>query len=418
MKKRLLTAVVITAAVSLIAVGLISSPSASQAQAKGPIKIGFITPLSGGFVANGKDMLMGFQLYLEEIGYQAAGRKIELLVEDDEAIPATSLTKTRKLVEKDGVHMMAGGLVASTGYALVPYIESKEIPMFYPIMANDDLTQRKISKWIVRTGWSSSQPNHALADYAYNTLKYRKVSIIAYDFAFGWESVGGFQKVFEDMGGKVLQKIWTPMTAQDFSPYLSQISKEADAVFAVFSGRATMQFVKQYQEFGLKDKIPLIGGGTVTDEHALPSMGDEAIGIITALHYSEALDNPANKKFVKAFREKAKKAASYYSEGGYTGARWVVEAIKAIHGDVENREMFIRALKKVELTDVPRGPFKLDSYGNPVENIYIRKVERVGGELQNTVIYTYPNVSQFWKYKPEEFLKQPVYSRDYPAIKP
>jgi len=316
MKKGLWTAILMVVAVSFVIFG----PSASWAQAKGPIKIGFITPLSGGFVANGKDMLMGFQLYLEEIGYQVAGRKIELLVEDDEAIPATSLTKTRKLVEKDGVHMMAGGLVASTGYALVPYIESKEIPMFYPIMANDDLTQRKISKWIVRTGWSCSQPNHPLADYAYNILKFRKVSCIAYDFAFGWESMGGFQKVFEDMGGKVLQKIWPPMTTQDFSPYLAQISKEADAVYALFSGRATMQFVKQYQEFGLKGKIPLIGGGTVTDEHALPSMGDEAIGIITALHYSEALDNPVNKKFVKAFREMAKKPASYYSEGSYTAA--------------------------------------------------------------------------------------------------
>jgi branched-chain amino acid transport system substrate-binding protein len=414
MKKERLVAILMMVAVSLI----MFSPSASQAQAKGPIKIGFITPLSGGFVANGRDMLVGFQLYLEEIGYQAAGRRIELLVEDDEAIPATSLTKPRKLVEKDGVHMMAGGLLASTGYALVPYIESKEIPMFYPIMANDDLTQRKISKWIVRTGWSCSQPNHPLADYAYNTLKFRKVSCIAYDFAFGWESMGGFHKVFEDMGGRVLQRIWTPMTAQDFSPYLSQISKEADGVYALFSGRATMQFVKQYQEFGLKGKIPLIGGGTVTDEHALPSMGDEAIGIITALHYSEALDNPVNKKFVKAFREKAKKSASYYSEGSYTGARWVVEAIKSINGDVENREKFIEALKKVEITDVPRGPFKLDSYGNPIQNVYIRKVERVGGELQNTVIYTYPNVSQFWIYKPEEFLKQPVYSRDYPALKP
>jgi len=394
------------------------APMPSLIEAKEPIKIGFITPLSGPFVANGRDILMGFQLYLEEIGYQVAGRKIELLVEDDEAIPAVSLTKTRKLVEKDGVHMMAGGLLASTGYALVPYVESKQIPMFYPIMANDDLTQRKISKWIVRTGWSCSQPNHPLADYAYNFLKFRKVSMIAYDFAFGWESMGGFHKVFEDMGGKVLQKIWPPMTAQDFSPYLAQISREADGVYALFSGRATMQFLKQYNEFGLKAKIPLIGGGTLTDEHALPSMGDEAIGVITALHYSEALDNPANKKFVKAFREKAKKAASYYAEGSYTGARWVIEAIKAVHGDIENKEKFIEAMKKVELADVPRGPLKLDKYGNPIQNIYIRKVERVKGELQNTVIYTYPNVSQFWKYSPEEFLKQPVYSRDYPPLKP
>jgi len=313
---------------------------------------------------------------------------------------------------------MTGGLMASTGYALMPYIDSKEIPMTYPIMAPDDLTQRQRAKWIVRTGWNSSQPNHPFGEYAYNTLKFRKIAMIALDYAFGWENVGGFQKTFEEAGGKIVQKIWTPLTVQDFSPYLSQISKEADAVYAMFTGRTTLQLIKQYQEFGLKGKLPLIGGGTTTDEHALPSMGDEAIGVITALHYSEALDNPANKKFVKAYREKAKKAASYYSEGTYTGAKWIVEAIKAVKGDVENRPKFMEALRKVELKDIPRGAFKLDAYGNPIQNVYIRKVERVGGELQNTVIQTYPNVSQFWKFKPEEFLKQPVYSREYPPLKP
>jgi branched-chain amino acid transport system substrate-binding protein len=313
---------------------------------------------------------------------------------------------------------MSGGLMASTGYALAPYIDSKEIPMTYPIMAPDDLTQRQRAKWIVRTGWNSSQPNHPLGEYAYNVLKFRKVAMMALDYAFGWENVGGFQKTFEEAGGKIVQKIWTPLTVTDFSPYLAQISKEADAVYAMFTGRTTLQFNKQYQEFGLKAKLPLIGGGTTTDEHALPSMGDEVIGVITSLHYSEALDTPANKKFVKAFRQKAKKAASYYSEGTYTGARWIIEAIKDIKGDVENRPKFMEALRNVQIKDVPRGPLKLDSYGNPIQNVYIRKVARVGGELQNTVIYTYPNVSQFWKYKPEEFLKQPVYSREFPPLKP
>ncbi len=414
MRKGLWTALLLLAAVSLITV----NPSVLLAQGKGPIKIGFIAPFSGGFAAQGKDMLGALQLYFEEIGYQAAGRKIELIMEDDEANPAVGLTKTRKLVEKDGVHLMTGGMMASTGYALAPYIDSQEIPMTYPVISSDDLTQRKIPKWIVRTGWSSCQPHQPFGEYAYNVLKFKKISIIAYDFAFGWECVGSFHKVFEDSGGRIVQKIWVPLTAQDFSPYLSQISKDVDAVFAVFSGRQTLQFVKQYQEFGLKGKIPLIGGGTVTDEHALPSMGDEAIGIITPLHYSEVLDNPANKKFVKAFREKAKKAASYYSEATYTGARWITEAIKATNGDVENRGKFLEALKKVEIKDDARGPMKMDSYGNPIQNIYIRKVERVNGELQNTVIHTYPNISQFWKYKPEEFLKQPVYSREFPPLKP
>jgi branched-chain amino acid transport system substrate-binding protein len=390
----------------------------SWAQVKGPIKIGFIAPLTGGNAFVGRDMAGGLHLYLDEIGYKAAGRKIEVITEDTEGVPAVALTKTRKLVEKDGVHVMTGGLLASTGYALQPYIDSKQIPMTYPIMAPDDLTQRHRAKWIVRTSWTSSQHNHPFGEYAYRVLKYRKISTICLDYAFGWEQVGGLQRTFEEAGGKIIQKIWCPMTVTDFSPYLAQISKDADAVFAMFFARTALQFAKQYQEFGLKAKIPLITGGTTTDEHVLPSMGDEALGLISALHYSAALDTPVNKKFVKAYREKEKKVPSYYSEGPYTGTRWIVEAIKAIDGDVENAAKFLAALKKVDLKDMPRGPMKLDAYGNPIQNTYIRKVERVGGELQNTVIYTYPNVSQFWKYNPEEYLKLPLYTRDYPPLKP
>ena len=382
MKKLVLWVTLLLAVASII----IFSPGPSWAQGKGPIKIGVLSPLTGMMSATVKDMLAGMQIYMEEIGYQAAGRKIELIVEDDEAVPATGLTKARKLVEKDAVQIMTGATMASTGYALAPYIDSKEIPMTYPIIAAEDLTQRQRPKWIVRTGWNCSQANHPFGQYVYQLLKFRKVAVVGLDFAFGWENSGCFQKTFEEAGGKVVQKIWIPLTVTDFSPYLAQIPKDIDGVYAVLAARSALQFTKQYQEFGLKAKIPLIGGGTTTDEHVLPSMGDEAVGIITPLHYSEALDNPANKKFVKAFREKAKKSASYFSEGTYTGARWIVEAIKAVKGDVENRGRLLEALKKVELGDVPRGSFKLDDYGNHVQNVYIRKVERVGGELQNTVV--------------------------------
>ena len=414
MKRSLFFVGLIMAVASLIT--FTSSPL--LAQVKGPIKIGLIAPLTGGSAFIGRDMSDGLTLYLEEIGYKVAGRKIEVITEDTEGVPAVALTKTRKLVEKDGVHVMTGGLLASTGYALQPYIDSKQIPMTYPIMAPDDLTQRQRAKWIIRTSWTSSQHNHPFGEYAYHVLKYRKIATICLDYAFGWEQVGGLQRTFEEAGGKIVQKIWCPMTVTDFSPYLAQISKEADAVFAMFFARTALQFAKQYQEFGLKGKIPVIAGGTTTDEHVLPSMGDEALGFITALHYSAAIDTPVNKRFVKAYREKEKKVPSYYSEGPYTGVRWIVEAIKAIDGDVENAAKFLEALKKVELKDMPRGPMKLDDYGNPIQNTYIRKVERVGGELQNTVIHTYPNVSQFWKYKPEEYLKLPLYTRDYPPLKP
>ena len=270
---------------------------------------------------------------------------------------------------------------------------------------------------MVRTGWNSSQSTHAFGEWVAKNLKYKKIATVGFDYAFGWESVGGFQRTFEEQGGQIVQKIWTPLNTNDFSPFIAQIRRDVDAVFVVFFGRGSLQFVKQYSDSGLKAKIPLLGNGTTTDESVLPQMGDEALGVYTTLHYSAALDNPANKRFAKAFEAKAGKMPSYYAETCYTNARWIVEAIKAIGGKVEDREAFLAALKKVELKDFPRGPVVIDRWGNPIQNVYIRKVERVGGQLQNTVIFTYPQVSQFWKYNPEEFLKMPVYTRDYPPCK-
>jgi len=247
--------------------------------------------------------------------------------------------------------------------------------------------------------------------------KYRKIAAIGMDYAFGYEIIGGFQQVFEEGGGQIVQRIWAPLNTNDFAPFLAQLRRDTDAVLALFTGRLALQFVKQYEEAGLKGKLPLLGGGTITDETVLPQMGDEALGLITALHYSQALDNPANAKFSRAFEASAGKIASYYSEATYTNARWIVEAIKAVGGKAEDRDALLAALRRVDLKESARGPLKVDDFGNPIQNIYIRKVERVGGKLQNTVIATYPGVSQFWKYKPDEYMKRPLYGRDYPPCK-
>jgi len=392
---------------------LLGSLTPASAQSKGPIRVGFLAPLSGGLAQNGKDMLDGFQLYLEEISGQMEGRKVEFIPEDTEGQPARTLTKARKLVENDKVHILVGPLLASSGYALLPYVNQQKIPNLMPITSADDLTQRKASEYIIRTGWTSSQPSHPFGEWVYKTLGYKKIAAIGLDYSFGWEVLDGFQRTFEESGGKIVQKLWTPFTVQDFSPYLAQIPKDVDAVFANFGGKYTIQFAKQYQDFGLKGRIPLIGSGIVTDEHALPSMGDEALGIITALHYSAAIDTPENKAFVKAYRAKYNKPPGYFSEGCYTGGRWMSAAVKAVNGKVEDRRKFLEALKKVEMKTAPRGPMIMDAYGNPIENIYIRKVERVGGELQNSIIHTFPNVSQFWKYNPKEYMQKPFYGREY-----
>ena len=211
-------------------------------------------------------------------------------------------------------------MMASTGYALAPYIDSKEIPMTYPVMAPDDLTQTPEGKMDRAHGMerqSAQSPPRRVRSHHAQIQKDRHIGL---DYAFGWEVIGGFQRTFEENGGKIVQKIWCPLTTQDFGPYLSQISKDIDAVLALFAGRSCLQFAKQYQEFGLKGKIPVIAAGPTTDESVLPQMGDEVIGYYGALHYSAAIDNPANKKFVKTYREKAKKVPSYFSETCYTGA--------------------------------------------------------------------------------------------------
>ncbi len=385
---------------------------------RGPVRVGFLAPFTGPFAQIGKDMWDGFRLYFEEIGMQAAGRKIELLVEDSWVEPADAITKLRKLVEKDRVHVAAGGLTTPTAYALQAYVDAQRLPFLVPISCADDLTQRKIGKWYVRSGWTCSQTTHPFGDYAYKVLGYRKVVGLNFDLGSGYEGLGGFQRVFEEHGGQVIQKLWTPLTVTDFAPYLAQIKREADAVFAFAAGAASLRLVKQYAEYGLKGRIPLIGPGLLTDETSLPSMGDEAIGVVTALHYSEALDNPANKRFKAAFEKLAGRIASYYSANSYTAGRWMVEALKAVGGEVENKERYLAALKAVEVPDDPRGPMKIDRWGSAVQNVYIRRVERAGGRLQNTVIHTYPGVSQFWSYKPEDFLKNPVYDRDkFPGCK-
>ena len=405
----------ISRALSLTLLALMLTTSAAPAAE--PIKVGYMGPLTGIFAQAGKDMLDGLKMGVESAGGQAAGRKIEIVEEDNEGNPASAQTKYRKLVQQDKIHVLAGVLLANIGYALVPPIERDELPALF-LTTPDDLTKRRPPKWILRSNFAASQPMHALGDYAAKTLKLKRVAAIAMDNPFGHEGIGGFQRVFEDAGGRIVQKTWVPLNAMDFAPYLTQIPKDVDAVVQVFVAGQAVRFAKQYADAGLKDK-PLIGTGVFTDESALRSMGDEAIGIIGASIWSPTLTNPANQAFMKLAEARLKRTPAYFHAVMYSAGRWITDAAKAVEGKVEDRAKFLAAIRKaIETTDDPRGPIKLDEYNNPTENVYVTKVEKVGGRLQTTVIHTYPMVSQFWTYKPDEFLKTPAYDRNYPPLKP
>jgi branched-chain amino acid transport system substrate-binding protein len=401
---------------SCIALGIVSPSIAAE-----ELRIGMIVPVTGPFAQVGKDMADGLNMYLEEANNDFAGAKVKLIVEDSQAKPDTAVTKAKKLTLQDKVHILIGGVLATEGYAIAPVSTNDKTVYISSVAASDDLTQRDLPKhpYFIRTGWSSSQPHHALGQWACDQ-GYKTIVTIGADYAFGHESVGGFQKVFEDCGGKIVQKIWPPLGSKDFGPYIPIIKGDADAVFTLMVGPMVLQFPKQLRGAGYRK--PIIGGGTSYDEFALPFMGDEVIGDVSALQYSAALETPRNEAFVKKYRAKYGKVPSYFSETNYTSGQLINEVMKATKGNWPGAEPFVKAMAGLRI-DAVRGPVAFDDMRNPVQNIYIKKVEKKKlfgydkDELWNTVIKTYPNVSQFWTYDKASFLAQPVYSRDFPPCR-
>ena len=393
------------------------SMNAAQAE---ELRIGFIAPLTGIFAQVGKDMRNGFQMYLDEHGNKLGGATVKFIVEDNQGKSDAAVTKAKKLVLSDKAQMFIGGLLASTGYALAPVSNEEKTLYIASIPAADDLTQRQASKYpfFFRTTWTSSQPHHPLGQWACDQ-GYKKIVAIAADYAFGYEVVGGFQKAFEDCGGKIVQKLWPRLGEKDFGPFIPQIKQDADAVFSLMVGPMALQFPKQLRGSGYKK--PIVGGGTSYDEFILPNMGDFVIGDVSALQYSAAIDTPKNEAFVKAYRKKYGKVPSYYSEANYTTAQIIDEAMKKAGGKYPGPEKFVEIMGSLKI-DAVRGPVHFEDR-NPIENIYIKKVEKKKmfgypkAELWNVVIKTYPAVSQYWTYGKEKFLKQPVYSRNFPPCK-
>ncbi|MGY3607525.1 MULTISPECIES: ABC transporter substrate-binding protein [unclassified Bradyrhizobium] len=399
--------------------GVLSAPFLARAQAA-PIRIGLMAPQTGVVAAGGREIIDGFSLFWESAGNQAGGRKVEIIVEDDASNPDTALQKARRLVEQAKVDMLFGNLLANTGLAVANYVKGNGTPYFIPVIAADDLTQRARIKNVIRAGgYSASQFSRPLADWA---LKqgYRRVAMISQDYTFGHEQCGGFAQTFTEGGGTVVGQFWHPLNTSDFSPYLGQVAGvKADVVFAMQTGADATRLIQQYASFGLKDQIPLLGSQNATDQSVIRTMGAECEGIVTSAHFAEGADLPATHAFVKTYSDKFSKIPSLYAFSHYVGAMWVAKAINAINGKVEDRDVFLDTVLKTDLPDSPLGKaVRFDDYGNPVYDVVIRKtMKNKDGKFWNVPIGGYPQVSQFWKYDPATYMKQPPYSRDFQGIK-
>ena len=283
----------------------------ARAQVAEPLKIGFLTVDTGPLAAGGKQQEEGAALFLKERGGMIAGRKVELIKQDTAGNPSLARTKTQELVERYKVPVMIGPLATNEALAMDGYIRDTKVPLITTTSAATvDLKAHPVNPWVLHAFGTAPQVTFPLGDYAAKTLGYKRMAIVAEDFTYGYEGAGGFQLAFEAAGGKIVQKLWPPLNAPEYAPYLAQIKSNIDGIYMGFAGINPLRFLKQFNEYGLKGKLGVLGNTTSTDEGILKLMGDEAVGVYTAGWYAAGLDTPDNKKFVAGIN-----AANHHDPG-------------------------------------------------------------------------------------------------------
>ena len=383
-----------------------------------PLRVGVILPLTGNIASSGEDGRAGWELYWENNPIEIGGRTVEFQVEDTAGDPDTALQKVDQLVGSYGAEFIVGPILANVGLAVADRLKDDPNVIFVaPISSADDLTQRTLYPNFIRAGgWTSSQTSHVLGDYAAEN-GYGNVATLCTDYAFGHEMCGGFVQVFTEAGGTVdpANQLWNPLGTQDFATYVTQLQGIApEAVFAIQVGGSVGDFLNAWSDFGMKDQIPILGGEVLLDQSTIRALDPTVVdGIISSGHWAEGLETPEAQEFVEIYDEATGNLPSYYSAAMWTAAQYVAATLEEMEGDLTDKEATIEVMKGLEL-QTPMGPSTLDEYGNPIYDIYIRQIEiRDDGRAWNTVIETYEDIDQFWPKEAEEYLEQPVYSREF-----
>lgn len=376
-----------------------ASPTRAATPSGEAMRIGVLLTLSGPASPNGEANLRGIQLAFQEAGNAIAGRPFELIIEDSAGQPDQALAKARQLVEQRRVHLLLGITLSNEAAALRDYLHQNQVVTIVTNAALQALTRdpKMRSPYIFRVSYANGQYDSPVADYAYQELGYRRMLGFAADYAAGKEEIAAFKARFEKAGGQFVDEIYSPMGTQDFGPYLQRIQQQAGNIDAVFQFHGlssdAIRLVVQYEEFGLKDQIPLIASGATTDDSILPEMGDAAVGLVSGTVYTASIDLPENKAFVDAFRQKYNRVPGQVDYIGYLGGLVARQAIEAVKGNVENKQDLLQAIKAAQVKG-PAGTFRFhpESQG-PVVNVYICRVaKRSDGTYYNEILKTIQNV--------------------------
>src|SRR6202046_1906241 len=380
-----------------VGVAILGALALTPARAQETVKIGLTLPMTGGQASTGKQIDNAIKLYMQQNGDTVAGKKIEIILKDDAALPDNTKRLAQELIVNDKVNFIAGFGVTPAALAAAPLATQAKVPEVVMAAGTSIITER--SPYIVRTSFTLPQSSTIIADWAVkNGIK--KVATLTSDYAPGHDALNFFKEHFVAGGGEIVEEVKTPLATPDFAPFLQRMKDaKPDAMFVFVPAGQGGNFMKQYAERGLdKAGIKVIGPGDVTDDDLLKDMGDAVLGTVTAHIYSAAHPSAANKEFVAAYKRAYARRRGFMAVGGYDGINLVYEALKKTGGKADG-DSLIAAMKGMKW-ESPRGPISIDPETRDiVQDVYIRKVEKVDGELYNVEFAKFDAVKDSGKTK-------------------
>jgi branched-chain amino acid transport system substrate-binding protein len=336
------------------------------------LRVGLMLPYTGTYAALGVAITNGFKLAVNENGGKLGGREVEYFTVDDESDPAKAPENTNKLVQRDKVDVLVGTVHSGVQMGMVKVVRDSGTLMVIPNAGAEAATGALCAPNIFRTSFSNWQPAYPMGKVAFDK-GYRNVVTLSWKYGAGEESVEGFKEAFEKAGGKVVKEMYLPFPNVEFQPFITEIAAlKPDAVYVFFAGGGAVKFVKDYAAAGLKDKIPLLGAGFLTDG-TLDAQGDAAQGLLTTLHYGDGIDTPRNKAFRLEYAKTFKLQPDVYAVQGYDAGLLLVSGLAATKGNLSNQPALIHAMENATI-DSPRGKWTMSKAHNPVQDIYLRQV--------------------------------------------
>ena len=352
---------------------------------QGKLKVGLMLPYSGTYTALGVAIENGFKLRVEEQGGKLGGREIEYVKVDDESDPAKATDNVNKLIKRDNVDVIVGTVHSGVAMAMAKAAKESGTTLIVPNAGADAVTGPMCAPNIFRSSFSNWQPAYAMGEVAAKQEKKKKAITITWKYAAGDESTNGFKEGFEKAGGQVVKQLTVPFPNVEFQALLTEIAAaKPDAVYAFFAGGGAVKFVKDYAAAGLNKTIPLYGPGFLTDG-TLDAQGDSAQGMLTTLHYADGMNTPRDTSFRTAYAKAFKLQPDVYAVQGYDAAQILAIGLDATKGDISKKAEFAAAVEKAKI-DSPRGAFSVGKSHNPVQDIYLRKVDGKENKMVSVAI--------------------------------